>query len=242
MIFYLFYADPALAELAGLAATRLLAAAVMLWMLSALGLSGSLIPRGKKFAIPAFFALLIALNNLPFIGLLSGMVGVDAAWWEIFLLASECFAVALFEETSFRGIELFLFWEKFQGRRRGRFWAVAAQAALFGGIHVLNLFAGAGAGSVSVQVLYSFGIGAMLGVVMAEGGSVPLTAAIHGIYNFCGLLVPTLGYGDFWDIWNWPTVVITAALAVFVAGLFLWRLLKKEAPFPPELRVPPASI
>lgn len=43
------------------------------------------------------------------------------------------------------------------------------------------------------------------------------------------MLVPTLGQGAFADIWNLPTVLITAVLAVFAIVFYLRLLLREDA-------------
>jgi membrane protease YdiL (CAAX protease family) len=62
-----------------------------------------------------------------------------------------------------------------------------------------------------MQIGYSFLIGAMCSVVLFKTANLWLCVALHAIYDFCGLLVPTLGDGSWWDV---PTIVFTAVLAV----------------------------
>ena len=69
----------------------------------------------------------------------------------------------------------------------------------------------------------------MLAVVLLCTGSLALCIVLHAVYNFGGLLVPTLGYGAFADLWNVPTIVVTALIAV-AAIVFYWnRLLRARS-------------
>jgi uncharacterized BrkB/YihY/UPF0761 family membrane protein len=80
---------------------------------------------------------------------------------------------------------------------------------------------GASVGATLLQVGYSFLVGAMCAVVLLLCGSVLPCILLHAVYDFGGLLIPTLGSGR---IWNAPTVVLTAALSVAVTLYFLWCL------------------
>ena len=66
---------------------------------------------GKAWLI-ALPALIVALNNLPFLSLLSGEARVFGAWWQISVLLIECMAVAFFEEMTFRSFVMLTVMEK----------------------------------------------------------------------------------------------------------------------------------
>ena len=137
---------------------------------------------------------------------------------------------ALFEETAFRGIVFPFVLGKTGTGRKGRFRAVVISAALFGALHLVNIIGNWGAaGAVLLQVGYSFLIGCMLAVVYLHTGSLAGCILLHAVYNFGGMLVPTLGQGAFADIWNLPTVLITAVLAVFAIVFYLRLLLREDA-------------
>ena len=65
-----------------------------------------------------------------------------------------------------------------------------------------------------LQVGYSFLIGAMYAVILFKTANIWLCVLLHAVYNFCGMLVPTLGAGTWWDV---PTVIFTTVLAVATA-------------------------
>ncbi len=224
----LFTDDPRIAPIAGMAVCRAVSAVVMLFFCIQLGLFDAPRPavRSLRAALPA---LLVALNNAPVIALISGTVAVTAEVSAVILFAFECVAVAAFEEIAFRAILFPLMLQRFGTGARARFSAVLLSSALFGLTHLLNLFSGAAVGATALQVGYSFLIGCMLAVVYLHTGSLAGCILLHAVYNFGGMLVPTLGQGAFLDIWNLPTVLITAVLAVFAIVFYLRLLLREDA-------------
>lgn len=224
----LFTDDPRIAPIAGMAVCRAVSAVVMLFFCIQLGLFDAPRPavRSLRAALPA---LLVALNNAPVIALISGTAAVTAQASAVVLFAFECVAVAAFEEVAFRAILFPLMLQRFGTGARARFSAVLLSSALFGLTHLLNLFSGAAVGATALQVGYSFLIGCMLAVVYLHTGSLCGCIFLHAVYNFGGMLVPTLGQGAFADIWNLPTVLITAVLAVFAIVFYLRLLLREDA-------------
>lgn len=224
----LFTDDPRIATIAGMAVCRAASAVVMLFFCIQLGLFDAPRPavRSLRAALPA---LLVALNNAPVIALISGTAAVTAQASAVVLFAFECVAVAAFEEVAFRAILFPLMLQRFGTGARARFSAVLLSSALFGLTHLLNLFSGAAVGATALQVGYSFLIGCMLAVVYLHTGSLAGCILLHAVYNFGGMLVPTLGQGAFLDIWNLPTVLITAVLAVFAIVFYLRLLLREDA-------------
>ena len=136
----------------------------------------------------------------------------------------ECLCIGLFEEAAFRGVVLLMVAEKRRGSRKDLFVSIILSSAVFGAIHLVNIFTGANPGAVILQIGYSFLIGAMCSVVLFKTANIWLCVALHAIYDFCGHLMPTLGTGSWWDT---PTVVITVILAVFTVVFYvaaLWRI------------------
>lgn len=163
-------------------------------------------------------AFAVACNNLPIIPLLTGAAKVTAPLPDVLLFALGCLAIGLFEETAFRGFALPLVLEIVKPNRTGRFLAVLISSVLFGCMHFLNLFSGAGIGATLLQVGYSFLIGGLLGAVVLATGRLLPAILCHALYDFCGRLVPTCGTGEIWDA---PTVIITAVLALAAAAATL---------------------
>lgn len=170
---------------------------------------GGGVRRSLLFALPAFA---VVINNLPIIPLVSGAAYVSAPAWKIILLLAQCFAVGAFEETAFRGVVLLSFAEKRRDSVKGLFWSVILSSAVFGAVHLLNLFTSSPV-AVLMQIGYSFLIGAMCSVVLLKTGDLWLCIILHTLFNFCGALVPTCGGGVIWDA---PTVILTVTVALAV--------------------------
>ena len=180
-------------------------------------------PKGEHFAFPApcprifcistALAFLVALNNLPALALLSGDARVSAGFWQILLFACTCLATASFEEFFFRGV-VFSTLLRRTGGLRGLLSAVFLSSAVFGAAHLLNLTAGASAPETLLQVGYSFLVGCVAALLFLFSRSIVVPILFHALYNFGGLLVPRLGYGDLFDT---PTVILTVFLALLCA-------------------------
>lgn len=176
------------------------------------------------WALAAFLpALAVCVNNFPWIGFLGGAVTVTAprSWLWVYVLESLC--IGLLEETAFRGV---LYMAILEDRRRDSkqiFWATVAASAIFGCVHLFNLFAGAGFGGTILQVGYSFLIGGLCSIVLLRTGNLWLCVLLHAVYDFGGFFVETLGEGRIWDP---VTVTLTAVLGVLAAlwlAYVLWR-------------------
>ena len=199
--------------LADMTVTRFIGGIVFLAMLINLGyrvLNPVRAPllRSLVFCLPAF---LVAVNNFPFIPVITGRAAVDSPMWMIALLLVECLCIGFFEELAFRGLFLWIAQKK-SGDRRWIFCSILISSAAFGLIHLINLFESSPI-SVLMQIGYSALIGAMCSVVLLKTANIWLCVLIHGLFNFCGAVVPTCGYGTVWDA---PTVILTAVIAVAV--------------------------
>lgn len=215
--------DPVLAPLMSMTLTRLLGAAVFLILLLSEGYR-VLNPIQKPFWRALLFALppfLVVVNNMPILSMLWGdayIVHSAPVYWVWFAL--ECLAIGLFEELAFRGVIFLMFAEKRHATRKGLFWSLILTSAVFGGVHLINVFMGAGIGGVILQIGYSFLIGAMCSVVLLKTRNIWLCVLLHAIYDFSGTLMPTLGAGTWWDT---PTVIFTAVLAVATTAYLVWQ-------------------
>ena len=209
-----------------LTATRLIGSAIALMIIlySSLGNIFKIrfhgLGRAVLFTLPCW---LIAINNFPFIALITGEAQISASAGKIALYAAQCLCVGLFEELAFRGC-IFMF--ALDGHRKSTFdlfLAIVISSAIFGAVHFVNVFAGASIISVILQIGYSFLIGGMCSVVLMKTGCIWHCVLIHAVYNFCGGVVPTLGGGK---IWNTPTIVLTVIVSLAVAAYVVVSLLR----------------
>ena len=158
-------------------------------------------------------SLAVAVNNFPILGYLQGTVWLerdDLVW----LFALDCLLIGAFEELAFRGVFLPALLERYGKDRRGMRATVVVSSAAFGLIHLVNLLEGAGIGATLLQVGYSFLIGGMCAIVLLKTGNLLYCILLHGIYDFGGRFL-LIGDGSLWDT---PTVVLTAVLAVIVTA------------------------
>ncbi len=180
------------------------------------------------WVLPCF---LIAVNNLPLVAVWSGGAEfVDSGVLKTVGYVLTCFGISALEELEFRGCVLGILREKFGNGKKGDFLSVLISSAVFGGLHVINLFGSWNFGAVILQIGYSFLIGAMCAFIMIKTNNIFLAITAHAIYDVGGLMY------DFdmvaGNIWNVQSVVFTAVLGVTVALIityFLcWDLIKDK--------------
>ena len=206
--------DAVLWPILQMALTRLLAAAVFFVILLTQRYR-VLHPLRRPFGASLLFILpplAVVVNNLPILSLAAGDAYlVHSAPRYLAAFALECLAIGLFEEIAFRGVVLLTFARSRRHSHKSLLISILLSSAVFGAMHVVNLLAGAGLPDILMQIGYSFLIGAMCAVVLFKTANLWLCVALHAIYDFCGLLLPTLGGGTWWDT---PTIVFTVILAV----------------------------
>lgn len=168
----------------------------------------------------------VVVNNFPFIGLISGNATLDSPPRYILIFALQALSIGLFEEFAFRGAIFPVILEKRRGSAKQIFIATVLSSALFGGVHLLNLFAGGSLPSVLLQVGYSFLIGGMCAIVLLHTRCIWICVFLHAVFDFGGLIVPTLGAGKIWDV---ATVTITAVIGV-AALVFMLVWLSRVTP------------
>lgn len=207
--------------------SRAIGSLVFAFVLAYLGYRVFHAPR-RIHAAAVLPALVIAVNNMPILGLCRGWVWVERVEW-VWLFALDTFLIGLFEELAFRGVLFPYLLENRRDSRKRIFFTTVVCSALFGLVHLVNLLEGAGFGATVLQVGYSFLIGGMCSIVLLKTGNLLYCILLHGIYDFGGGLVPTLGGGDLWDT---PTVVLTVILSVIVIVwmlMLLWRVTPEDA-------------
>ena len=210
------FGDPFVDKSIGMTVTRLLGSAVFLTIIVFKGyrILNPFKNLGRKL-LPCIPALLVVVNNLPIHPLCAGLARVETTVWRLLLLGLECFSVALFEESCFRGVVLTGFLKARRETKWGQLLSVLLTSAVFGAVHLINLFIGSSPVAVLMQIGYSFLIGAMCSVVLFRTGNLWLCVFLHAVFNFNGQVVPSLGDGI---IWEPVTVTVTAALAVFATA------------------------
>ena len=147
-------------------------------------------------------ALIVAINNAPFIGYINGTVYVTGDSLDIVFFVIYCSGIGTFEEITFRGIIFPLFLIKLRNNGKCLFWSVVLSSATFGLIHLINLFGGASVGGTLLQAGYSFLVGSMCAIALIITKNIVIPIALHTVYDICGLMVAKIGVGGFYDIWN----------------------------------------
>ena len=161
-------------------------------------------------------SLAVAINNFPILGYARGTVQMargDLLW----LFVADCFLIGAFEELAFRGVFLPSLLSRYGKEQKQLRMTVILSSAAFGLIHLVNLAEGAGIGATLLQVGYSFLIGGMCAIVLVKTGNLLYCILLHGVYDFGGRFL-IIGKGRLWDT---PTVIITAVLAVIVTAWML---------------------
>lgn len=193
-------------------------------------------PIGKSllFLLPS---LAVAINNFPLIGLATGNAYVTDPIGGVLLVVAYCLAIGMFEEFAFRGLFYLMILD---GRRKSTkqiFWTTAVSSAVFGLVHLVNLFIGANPGATVLQVGYSFLIGGMCAIVLLKTANIWYCVLLHFVYDLGGTIL-YVGGGKRWDT---VTVVITAVLGVAVTAFMVISLLRVkpedvERLFPEKVR------
>ncbi len=198
---------------------RLVAAAIGVFFTVTTPAKVVLVPKIKKLpktlllTLPCFA---VALANFPFSALISGSAVVERAEL-IPLLALECMAIGVFEETFFRSMFQNYIAARFAKKKNCVFITVVLTSVGFSAWHLLNLLSGASLGGTALQLVYTFLLGIMFSYAVIATGDLWLPIAMHAIFDFGGALVPNLGSGEFQDTVFWIlTVSVGVACGVYV--------------------------
>lgn len=205
----------------GMMITRAVGAASILFLIAAFGYRIlAPIPRGFLRALPSVLpCIAVAINNLHIIALVTGMASITAGTRQIMLFFIECFFVGLFEEAAFRGVVQMALFERVGAKKYSVLVAIIISSAIFGVSHLANIISGADVGASILQAGYSFLTGGMFSFVLIRTRSIWFCAFLHGIYNFCGYLVPELGEAS-GSLWTPAQIVLTASVAMIV-GIYV---------------------
>ncbi len=78
--------------------------------------------------------------------------------------------------------------------------------------HFLNLIGMAGITDTLLQVVYTFLLEVMFTIVYDKTKNIWINVSIHSLFDFGGMLIPTLGYGNFHDLCFWILAVTVGVL------------------------------
>ena len=201
--------------------SRFLGGLVCVFVL-AISSKGMLLPRfGLKTFLVFLPCMAVAINNFPFIAFFSGKATIDASPSVVAVYALSQLAVGFFEEMAFRGCIFTVVLQRCKKNRLGAFLAIVISSVIFGVIHAVNIVAGSSIDAVVLQIGYSFLIGGMCSVILIKTSNIWYCVILHAVYNFAGGVVPSCGGGEIWDT---PTIILTAVVAVLVAAYVIFLL------------------
>ena len=214
-------------KLLGSSISRIGLSLLFIWLLYISGGREYLV-FNKRFLIFLAWSLpcfMVALVNFPYSTVINRTVTINRIDL-LGLYILYVFAIALLEELIFRGVLLLIVKDIFKYKRHAPILIVVVSSAIFSLSHLTNLFMGAGIGSVLLQCLYTFLIGAMLTTVMLKTKNIWLCVIIHTIFNFGGLLIVSdFASGNNWDVWFWVLTIVSGLLC---AGHIIYSLLKLD--------------
>ncbi len=162
--------------------------------------------------------LIISINNFPWSAFFSGRTALNEPQALIYLFALDCLSTGFLEETIFRGIILVVFIQRFPQTKIGTFKAILIASAMFGLIHLANLFSGASPIETLMQIGYSFLMGSLWSVVYLATKNLLYPILLHAIYNFFGLVLFQLG--SVTNRFDHITIMITLVMAIGVTFFY----------------------
>lgn len=161
--------------------------------------------------------LMIAINNFPWSAFLNGRTLLNEPYPLVYLFAIECLSIGFLEEIVFRGIILVVLAQRLPQSKSRVFQAILIASALFGLVHLMNLFSGASPMDTLMQIGYSFLMGALWSVVYLATKNLLYPILLHATYNFFGLVLFRLGsVTNRFDLF---TILITVVMAI-LGGLY----------------------
>ena len=170
--------------------------------------------------------LIVALDNFPLIAYVNGnMHFTRTGAWDFVLFALYCLAIGLFEECVFRGVLFSVIASLFSQDKKGFFKTFVVSSAVFGLAHLFNLLSGAGIGATLLQVCYTTLTGGLFAFAMIKTKNVLCAAFVHGLYNFCGLLLSEQGLGS-GIVFDVGTGVMMGIISVIIGVFVLYSVWK----------------
>ena len=205
-------------------ALKMLCAILPLYLINQFGFGKMLrLDKGKlRSSMLTIPALLVMVNNLPFVPVIMGDMSINGTFFQFFAYFLLCLSIGVLEEVIYRGCLLPLCVFKCKRDKKGLFWAVVISSALFGAMHLFNLLGGFNP-MVFLQVGYSFLIGLVCGFALIVGGNIYLPILFHAIFDFGGFLMDKgLATGVLWTVENviW-TLISSIVLGVIIVIIFI---------------------
>ena len=181
-------------------------------------------------ALPSFL-----LFGLVLVGEILSMVNDPATEWksapEILLGILMLIGVGFREEILYRGVIVNTIARKYANSKKGLWITVLSANAMFGAMHIANVFHGVTLRGYLIQTLTAFGGGIYFCVVYLRGGSIWAVALLHTLLNSAsaaGALI-TNGAGDLNSIIDGIGLQEVIYIAFdFLLAAFLMRKSKRQ--------------
>ncbi len=172
-------------------------------------------------------ALLVSINNFPFIAYISGNSELIQPVYTVYIYLLECFSTGFFEEVLFRGFILIILLKKLPKTKKSIFLSIFISSGIFSLMHMLNIFTGSSLPNTIVQIGYSLLMGLLWASVFIKTKNIFIPITLHAIYNFTGQVMFHLGTVN--GRWDFITVVTTVILALFVI-VYMFNLILITTP------------
>ena len=180
--------------------------------------------KGKKSLLPCLSALIIAVNNFPILPIATGEAGLKIYLLDGIAYIFYCVSIGVMEEAIFRGNLFPLILKRQKRNKLGVLKAIIISSAVFGGMHLFNLFSGGGA-RVFLQVGYSFLMGLVFSLTMLFTGNLFVPIILHAVFDIGGFLFDAFGFGTLWTTGN---IVLTAVVSVLTGAILLIEFIKTD--------------
>ena len=140
---------------------------------------------GASWFIFVFYGILVISE----VGMKS--INPDTPWksdLEIFYGILMLIGIGIREEILFRGVITNAIALKYGSSTKGLWITVLSAGAMFGAVHLSNVFTGASFTGALVQVIGCFGGGALLSAIYLRGGSIWVMVLLHSLRDTPGLV------------------------------------------------------
>ncbi len=189
-----------------------------------------LIKDNKKYNILLVLPILIVcVNNFPFISIFLDKLTASSEFTLWIIHIFKCFSASVMEEFVFRAVIFTLLLDLLRENKNRVLLSIIISSALFGLLHIVNLFAGEHIFYVVIQVGYSFLTGVLFSLSFIITKKMIFPIILHFIYNFGGLLQENgIITGQIWCVYQVvETAIISVIIGIFILYLIL-RINKKD--------------